>query len=222
MQCSQKLVTLVTSSSPPLIEEDVIEVEKEDLSPVIEEAIIEVEKEELKDTHTENIPDKVTIKVGNTETTVDTDLPSKYKAAIPYIVILISWVITFVTTKFGWKFPGTSEDITTWVTLLVSFALSIYGTWRDNPITKKGQFLSIIGKELEGLLGSIDVHTIPTTVSTTKEETTEAFPKTTVEPTTAEETTVKETTVAPTTVEETTAEPTTVEETTVAPTTVNK
>jgi len=204
MQCSQKLVTLVTSSSPPLIEEDVIEVEKEDLSPVIEEAIIEVEKEELKDTHTENIPDKVTIKVGNTETTVDTDLPSKYKAAIPYIVILISWVITFVTTKFGWKFPGTSEDITTWVTLLVSFALSIYGTWRDNPITKKGQFLSLIGKELEGLLGSIEGHTNPTTVSPKTAE------ETTVAPTTMEPTTVEETTVAPTTVAPTTVEPTTV------------
>lgn len=196
---------------------------KEDLSPLIEEAIIEVEKEELKGTQTENIPDKVTIKVGNTETTVDTDLPSKYKAAIPYIVILISWVITFVTTKFGWKFPGTSEDITTWVTLLVSFALSIYGTWRDNPITNKGQFLSLIGKELEGLLGSIEGHTKPTTVSTntTKEETTEAFPKTTLEPTTVEETTVKPTTVEPTTVEETTVEPTTVAPTTVEETTVD-
>lgn len=196
---------------------------KEDLLPVIEEAIIEVEKEELKGNQTENIPDKVTIKVGNTEATVDTELPSKYKAAIPYLVILISWVITFVTTKFGWKFPGTSEDITTWVTLLVSFGLSIYGTWRNNPITNKGQFLSIIGKELEGLLGSVDVHTIPTTVSTntTKEETTEAFPKTTVEettvaPTTVEPTTVEESTVAPTTVEETTVAPTTVEPTTVA------
>lgn len=171
---------------------------KKDLSPVIEEAIIEVEKEELKGAQTENIPDKVTIKVGNTETTVDTELPSKYKAAIPYLVILISWVITFVTTKFGWKFPGTSEDITTWVTLLVSFGLSIYGTWRDNPITNKGQFLSMIGKELEGLLGSIEGHTTPTTVgtSTTKEETTEAFPKTTVEETTVAPTTVEETTVA--------------------------
>lgn len=184
---------------------------KEDLSPVIEEAIIEVEKEELKDTHTEDIPDKVTIKVGNTETTVDTDLPSKYKAAIPYIVILVSWVITFVTTKFGWKFPGTSEDITTWVTLLVSFALSIYGTWRDNPITNKGQFLSIIGKELEGLLGSIEGHTKPTTVSPKTDE------KTTVVPTTVEETTVATTTVEPTTVEPTTVAPTTVEKTTVLP-----
>ncbi|QBJ03963.1 lysis protein [Lactobacillus phage SAC12B] len=193
---------------------------KEDLSPLIEEAIIEVEKEELKGTQTENIPDKVTIKVGNTETTVDTDLPSKYKAAIPYIVILISWVITFVTTKFGWKFPGTSEDITTWVTLLVSFALSIYGTWRDNPITKKGQFLSIIGKELEGLLGSIEGHTKPTTVSPKTAEETTVEP-TTVEETTVEPTTVEETTVAPTTVEETTVAPTTVEPTTVDETTVN-
>ena len=56
---------------------------KEDLSPLIEEAVIEVEKEELKGNQTENIPDKVTIKVGNTEATVDTELPSKYKAAIP-------------------------------------------------------------------------------------------------------------------------------------------
>lgn len=184
---------------------------KEDLSPLIEEAIIEVEKEELKDTQTESIPDKVTIKVGNTETTVDTELPSKYKAAIPYIVILISWVITFVTTKFGWKFPGTSEDITTWVTLLVSFALSIYGTWRNNPITKKGQFLSVIGKELEGLLGSIEGHAKPTTVSPKTDE------ETTVAPTTMEPTTVKETTVEPTTVEETTVSPTTIEKTTVLP-----
>lgn len=168
---------------------------KEDLSPLVEEAIIEVEKEELKDTHTDNIPDKVTIKVGNTETTVDTELPSKYKAAIPYIVILISWVITFVTTKFGWKFPGTSEDITTWVTLLVSFALSIYGTWRNNPITNKGQFLSLIGKELEGLLKSIEGHSDPTTVDTTIKETTVA--PTTVLPTTSEETTVEPTTVLP-------------------------
>jgi len=170
-----------------------------------------VEKEELKGTQTENIPDKVTIKVGNTETTVDTDLPSKYKAAIPYIVILISWIITFVTTKFGWKFPGTSEDITTWVTLLVSFALSIYGTWRDNPITKKGQFLSLIGKELEGLLGSIEGHTKPTTVAPKTAE------ETTVAPTTMEPTPVKETTVEPTTVEETTVYPTTIEKTTVLP-----
>lgn len=184
---------------------------KEDLSPFVEEAIIEVEKEELKDTHTDNIPDKVTIKVGNTETTVDTELPSKYKAAIPYIVILLSWVITFVTTKFGWKFPGTSEDITTWVTLLVSFALSIYGTWRNNPITNKGQFLSLIGKELEGLLGSIEGHSKPTTVSPKTDE------KTTVVPTTVEETTVATTTVEPTTVEPTTIAPTTVEKTTVLP-----
>lgn len=184
---------------------------KEDLSPLIEEAIIEVEKEELKDTPTENIPDKVTIKVGNTETTVDTELPSKYKAAIPYIVILISWVITFVTTKFGWKFPGTSEDITTWVTLVVSFALSIYGTWRNNPITNKGQFLSLIGKELEGLLGSIEGHSKPMTVAPMPVE------ETTVVPTTTEPTTVEETTVEPTTVEPTTVAPTTVEKTTVLP-----
>ena len=133
---------------------------------------------------------------------------------------MISWVITFVTTKFGWKFPGTSEDITTWVTLLVSFALSIYGTWRDNPITKKGRFLSIIGKELEGLLGSIEGHTKPTTVSPKTAEETTVVP-TTMEPTTVEETTVAPTTVEPTTVEETTVEPTTVAPTTVEETTVD-
>lgn len=188
---------------------------KEDLSPLIEEAIIEVEKEELKGNQTENIPDKVTIKVGNTETTVDTDLPSKYKAAIPYLVILISWVITFITTKFGWKFPGTSEDITTWVTLLVSFGLSIYGTWRNNPITSKGQFLSLIGKELEGLLKSIEGQSNPTTVDTTAKETTVA--PTTSNSTTVENTTAKETTVTPTTVAPTTVAPTTLEKTTVLP-----
>ncbi|UKM62918.1 hypothetical protein [Levilactobacillus phage ENFP1] len=194
---------------------------KEDLSPLIEEAIIEVEKEELKDTQTDNIPDKVTIKVGNTETTVDTDLPSKYKAAIPYIVIIVSWVITFITTKFGWKFPGTSEDLTTWVTLLVSFGLSIYGTWRNNPITNKGQFLSLIGKELEELIGSIEGHSKPTTVAPTTAEETTVLPEptttvaTTVAPTTVEETTLEPTTVEPTTVEETTVSPSDIKDTTV-------
>ena len=193
---------------------------EKDLSPLIEEAIIEVEKEELKDTQETSIPDKVTIKVGNTETIVDTDLPSKYKASIPYLVILISWVITFITTKFGWKFPGTSEDLTTWVTLLVSFGLSIYGTWRNNPITSKGQFLSLIGKELEGLLKSIEGQSNPTTVDTTAKETTVApttSNSTTVENTTAKETTVTPTTVAPTTIEETAVSPATIEETTVLP-----
>lgn len=134
------------------------------------------------------IPDKVTITVGDTgyQTAVDTTNVSKIKSLLPYVVVVVWWVITVLANKFSWSIPFTNQEFTDWLTLGVSLVLTVYTTWKDNPITDKSNAVHNLGEEVLSALSKISIvkefskdtsTEAPTTVEVAQEDQTTVAPK---------------------------------------------
>lgn len=134
------------------------------------------------------IPDKVTITVGDTgyQATVDTTNVSKIKSLLPYVVVVVWWVITVLANKFSWSIPFTNQEFTDWLTLGVSLVLTVYTTWKDNPITDKSNAVHNLGEEVLSALSKISIvkefskdtsTEAPTTVEVAQEDQTTVAPK---------------------------------------------
>lgn len=134
------------------------------------------------------IPDKVTITVGDTgyQATVDTTNVSKIKSLLPYVIVVVWWVITVLANKFSWSIPFTNQEFTDWLTLGVSLVLTVYTTWKDNPITDKSNAVHNLGEEVLLALSKISIvkefskdtsTEAPTTVEVAPEDQTTVAPK---------------------------------------------
>ena len=132
------------------------------------------------------IPDKVTVSVGKTgySATIDTTGVSKIKAYLPYFVVVVWWLITVLANQFNWTIPFTNQQFTNWLTLGLSLVITVYTTWKDNPVTDSSNYIHSIGEAV------LDAFTKINVLKNTAEETS------TEEPTTVE-TSESPTTVAP-------------------------
>lgn len=71
----------------------------------------------------------------------------KFMAIVRLTAMGISWVALILTSQFGWEpFPYTDEQIITGVTVAFTIGTSIWGWYKNNPVTTYG-----ISKEDEAL-----------------------------------------------------------------------
>lgn len=99
------------------------------------------------------IPSEVTVSVGDNKVIVDTNnLTKTIKDWLPYIIVIVWYIFTYLCTQMNWTIPFTNQEFTDFATITVSFILTIVTTWRDNPITSKAKLQKAVGNELTDLI----------------------------------------------------------------------
>lgn len=114
------------------------------------------------------LPDKVTITANGKSKTYDVELKSSVKAWLPYFIALVWGILTVLATTLKWKIPFTSQQLTDLITTIVFFGISIYNTWKDNPLTLKSKFEHSVGKLVHSFVSSLDISGSTTEAPTTQ------------------------------------------------------
>ncbi|WP_333583222.1 hypothetical protein [Lactobacillus acetotolerans] len=114
------------------------------------------------------LPDKVTITADGKSNTYDVELKSSIKAWLPYVIALIWGILTVLATTLKWKLPFTSQQLTDLITTIVFFGISIFNTWKDNPITLKSKFEHAVGSFVHKFVSSLGITGSTTEAQTTK------------------------------------------------------
>lgn len=94
-----------------------------------------------------NIPDKVVVKVGDDKVTVNTDnLDSTVKSALPWVIIVLWYLLVAICAQFNWKIPFTNEDFTQIVTVIVSAVITLGSLHINSPLTQSGKLKKAVGQ----------------------------------------------------------------------------
>lgn len=132
--------------------------DKNDVKQEVEKDVEIAAKSAYEEANEDNpLPDKVTITVGGKSNTYDVELKSSVKAWLPYVIALVWGILTVLATTLKWKLPFTSQQLTDLLTTVVFFGISIFNTWKDNPITLKSKFEHAIGSFVHKVVSSFEI-----------------------------------------------------------------